>query len=92
MEKAIMENLLTKLNFLEKSLAMIVDPNMAVTVLFDIIITKMEIKKESQTLSPNDYLLALDELEDWYKSRGYEYPYPTRLKEQRDHWQSKINT
>lgn len=90
MSEEIMNILRSKLEILENNLALIVDPKMAVTILFDIILTKVEISNRTQPLSPSDYLHALDELEDWYKLREYDYPYPTRLKEQRDYWQSKL--
>lgn len=86
----IMSNLHEKLSTLKDKLALFDDPKDAITTLFNIFCTKIQINKKVIMLSPADYLSALDELERWYNSHGYDYPHPARLKEQREYWQAKL--
>ena len=83
--------LMKKQRDLEDKLAIFVDPNAAVTTIFNLEYTKFQLDrpKINVDLSPEDHLIVLDRTENWYTSRGYKYPYPERLKEQREHWEQR---
>lgn len=76
---------------LEDDLAKRVDPSSAATTVFELAVVKAQLKTPTVKLelTPDEYLEALDETEQWYLSRGYKYPYPERLKEQRAHWEKR---
>lgn len=81
-----------KLGVLEEKLHLFVEPAEALTTIFNIEITKIQIENiDLSVLAPDEYLSALQRTEDWYTHRGYKYPHPDWLKTQREFWQAKLN-
>jgi hypothetical protein len=82
-----------KLVTLEDHLAGFVDPTNgnATSTIYNIETTKLQLEMPSIRidLTPDERLFVLDRTELWYTSRGYEYPFPERIKEQREYWQRR---
>jgi hypothetical protein len=83
--------LLVLISQLKDKLALQVDPNTAVNTVFSLELALIELSGDGTSpLTPHDYISALNSTERWYTSRGYKYPYPERLAEQRAYWTAKI--
>lgn len=78
---------------LQDRIALCADPKHAAQFVFEL--AQVQIRLEKQTLSGSDLtaqetLQALDDTENWYKLRGYDYPFPERIAEQRAYFRAKL--
>ncbi|MBP9817984.1 hypothetical protein KBC75_04530 [Candidatus Shapirobacteria bacterium] len=83
--------LIGKRETLEEKLASFADPTLAVQTIINLETVKLQLAQEIAPvqLSPQQFLTVLDRTEEWYRSRNIPYPFPDRLKEQREFWQSR---
>lgn len=90
-EAKLRQILLEKKQFLEVKLNLTCNPASAVDTVFNLMVIELELNSPSISvdLTPDEYLKALDQTEAWYISRGYNYPHPEWLKEQKNYWNKK---
>ena len=91
MKKELEDTLKSTLRIMEDNLAMVANPETArPQLIYDICLQRRRITTEDD-LKPQDYLDSLVELEEWYRNYHVSYPFPERLKDQKEYWKSRTN-
>ncbi len=88
--KHVKNNLEEVLVVLEESINRVVDPTkMDAQTLFDFFLQKQRVETLDH-MKPKHYIAAMNNLEDWYKSKKIAFPYPEWLGEVRSYWQGRL--
>ena len=87
----IKKNLEARLLILEAAVYDFPDPATAnLNILHSFYKQKILVEKVDVSLTPQDHLMALDNLENWFVSRSLPYPQPEHIAQQRTFWQARV--